>query len=473
MNSLKIPLIIITIISVLVLISSFSSPKQDDMNYRRYMLQDKKVEGKAGVLLTAIGQPEEYDFTFFNGYMNQIFKAAFPKALQPIILADKGIVLLDPDNLTAEGEHKPDSLMDCYGKTENEEGEAYIDLVYEWVEPREEDSPGHYIIEEKNDLIDITEKVAIKVVKSYYGIMPGNKVPYMQQHKEIFKEVGKLLEKEFPEVPMRWGLAMYPETMEQAVDELIHEKVETIVVCDFFHVYSSLEEFNALFEEIKDIVAERAKVIFTPYPAAYPSYRQALVEMAKDEVLPLPKDDRKLVVLTRHGFPVIPGDPYPELARVFYWNVQDEIETALKDTNSLVVMADTDFAGEDMDPKNEKLASFEALELGLEEKYDHIIFIMIDFLSENTDTIFAHPSETFEHLNFKYEGQVPYPDFGKPFRLELKEGVSRIISAGTPVGDRYRPYISQGVFDAIATVLRNEKWPQLILEEEEKKEALF
>ncbi len=106
---------------------------------------------------------------------------------------------------------------------------------------------------------------------------------------------------------MRWGLAMYPETMEQAVDELIHDKVETIVVCDFFHVYSSLEEFNALFEEIKDIVAERAKVIFTPYPAAYPSYRQALVEMARDEVLPLPKDDRKLVVLTRHGFPDIPG----------------------------------------------------------------------------------------------------------------------------------------------------------------------
>ncbi len=289
MNSRKMFLNVSIILSLLSLLTSCSSPKQDDMNYRRYLLQDKKIEGKAGVLLTAIGQPEEYDFSFFNRYMNQIFKAAFPKALQPIILADRGIVLLDPDNLTAEGQHQPGSLMDCYGKTENEEGEPYVKLKYEWVEPREEDSPGHFIIKEKNDLVDITEKVAIKIVKSYYGIMPGKKIPYMQQHRSIFSDFNKLLQKEFPGVPMRWCKSMYPETVEHAVDELLHEKVETIVVCDFFHVYSSLEEFNSLFEEVKDVVAERAKIIFSPFAGAYPSYRKAYVVMAEDEILHLPK----------------------------------------------------------------------------------------------------------------------------------------------------------------------------------------
>ena len=85
---------------------------------------------------------------------------------------------------------------------------------------------------------------------------------------------------------------MYPETIEHAVDELIHEKAETIVVCDFFHVYSSLEEFNSLFEEVKDAVAERAKVIFTPFAGAYPSYRKAYVTMAEDDILPFPKEKR-------------------------------------------------------------------------------------------------------------------------------------------------------------------------------------
>lgn len=265
---------------------------------------------------------------------------------------------------------------------------------------------------------------------------------------------------------------MYPETIEKAVDELLGEKAETIVACDFFHVYSALEEFNSLFEEVKDAVAERAKLVFTPFPGAYASYRMAYVRMAEDEVLPLPKKEKKLLVLTRHGFPEIPGDPFPELAQVFYLNLKKEIEQALDGTKTMVVYADTDFAGEDRDPKEEKLASFEALEMGLEENYDHIIFILVDFMAENTDSIFAMRLETFEHLHFKYEEQVPYADFSQPFRSELLEGKTRIVVAGTPAG-KYRQDIVQGIFDAIATVLREDKWPLLILEVEKKKKGMF
>jgi hypothetical protein len=152
--------------------------------------------------------------------------------------------------------------------------------------------------------------------------------------------------------------------------------------------------------------------------------------------------------------------------------MKKEIEAALTGTNTVVIFADTDFAGEDMDPNEEKLASFEALEMGLEEGYDHIIFLLVDFMAENTDSIFAMRIETFEHMHFHYEGMVPYSDFSQPFRTEMKEGKSRLVVAGTPVG-KYRPYITQGYFDAIATVLREEEWPQLIIEVEEKKEGMF
>ena len=93
-----------------IAISAAFSNKQDDTGYRRYLLQmlDKKgVEGKPGVLLTALGQPEEYDFAFFDRYLQQIFNAAFPPALKPLILGDKGVVLMDPDNMTASEEFKP------------------------------------------------------------------------------------------------------------------------------------------------------------------------------------------------------------------------------------------------------------------------------------------------------------------------------------------------------------------------------
>jgi protoheme ferro-lyase len=266
---------------------------------------------------------------------------------------------------------------------------------------------------------------------------------------------------------------MYPETVEHAADRLIHKGADTIVACDLFHVYSSLEEFNSLFPEIKDAVAERAKVIFTPFPGAYASYRRAYVEMALDEIAELPAEDKKMIALTRHGFPEIPGDPYPELARVYYRNLKDEIINTAADNNTIVLYADTDFAGEDMDPDHKRLASFEALEMGLEERYDHIIFLLVDFMSENTDSIFAMPLETFEPLHYSYGDRIPYEDFSKPFRTVLTSGPSRMVVAGTPVGERYRPFVSRGVFDAIATVLNEDPWPQLILEEEEKKEALF
>jgi protoheme ferro-lyase len=266
---------------------------------------------------------------------------------------------------------------------------------------------------------------------------------------------------------------MYPETVEKAVDELIKEKVKTIVHLDVFPVYSSLEEFNGVFQDVKDAVAERAKVIHTPFPGAYPSFRKAYIQLAADEILSLPREERKLLVLTRHGFPDIPGDPYPVLGRVYYWNLKKEMEGYLAGTNTNVIYADTDFAGQDQDPQEKKVASFEALEMGLKDGYDHIIFVLVDFTSENTDTIFAMRLETFESLHFKYVGGVPYQDPSKPYRTELREGKSRIVVAGVPVGNKYRPYLSQGMFDTIATVLREQEWPQLILQEKEKKKGMF
>jgi protoheme ferro-lyase len=464
----------IGIFILIMIVSSAFSRKQDDTNYRKYLHQDTTVKGRPGVLLTALGQPEHYDFDFFDRYLTQIFNAAFPPAFKPIIMGDRGTVLMDPDNLTAGTEFKPTKLIDCFGHDRNEEGEPYVDLDVEWVEPRDEDSPGHFLWKEhKNGYIDIVEKVSIKICASYYGKMPGKKVPYMQQHYTIFAEIERMLARDFPGVPMRWAWAMYPETIEKAVDELIEAKVETIVVCDFFHVYSALEEFNALFLEVKDAVAERAKVVFAPFAGAYASYRSAYVKMAEDEILRLPKKDKKLIILTRHGFPEIPGDPYPELARVYYYNLKREIEAFIAGTNTHVTFADTDFAGEDMDPQEKLLATFEALEMGLEDHYDYIIFILVDFMSENTDSIFAHPTESLEPLHFKYTAEVPYPDFNKPYRIELSSGKTRVISAGCPVGERYRPLISQGFFDTVATVLRGDPWPQLLIPEEKKKEGMF
>ena len=111
---------------LLMVIGAAFSTKQDDMQYRRFLMQDKTVEGKPGVLVVALGQPEHYDFEFFDRYMTQIFNAAFPPALKPVIMADKGTVLLDPDNSPRRKSSCRSSLIDCFGNEKNEEGEKYV-----------------------------------------------------------------------------------------------------------------------------------------------------------------------------------------------------------------------------------------------------------------------------------------------------------------------------------------------------------
>ena len=167
-------------------------------------------------------------------------------------------------------------------------------------------------------------------------------------------------------------------------------------------------------------------------------------------------------MLTRHGFPEMPGEPYHKLAPAYYSNLQSEVETALKGTGTDVVFADTEFSGEDDDPDNKRLSSAEALEMGLEKKYDYIVFVLVDFLTENTDTVYCAREEALEPIGFEYEGEVPYTDFSLPFRTELKQGSDHYHHCRYSGWARhYRPLVVQGIYDALTTVLLGKEWPQL------------
>ena len=461
MKNIKEMIICFIVVALFGLGLQACSPGQDNTNFNKFLNQDTQVKGKAGVLITALGQPEDYDYVFFDNYLNLIFNAAFPWYLKFIIMGDRGTVLRDPDNLFAQEEFKPATLMDCFGNTAHSDGTPYVELDVKWVKPRQGSDGGHFLWEQKNGYVDIAEKTAIKIVASYYGRMPGKKIPYMKQHEEIFADLKRLVAKRFPGVPVKTASTMYPETVEKAINELIADKVETIIVSDLFPVYSNLEEFNSLFVEIDHLVAGRAKIIYAPSIGAFSSFRNALVQMARDEIMQTTPDSKKLLVLTRHGFPEMPGEAYHKLAPAYYDNLQNEVESALQGTGTDVVFADTEFSGEEDDPDNKRLSSAEALEMGLEKNYDHILFVLVDFLTENTDTVYCAREEALEPIGFEYEGEVPYADFSSPFRTELTKGSTRIIIAGTPVGPKYRALVVKGIYDSLATVLQGKEWPQL------------
>ena len=185
-----------TLLFAAYLLSSCSG--MDDTNFKKFINQDTTINGKAGVLITALGQPEQYDYRFFDNYMNLIFKNAFPKLLQLIIMRDSGTVLRDPDNLFASEEFTPKTLMDCFGKTKNKSGVPYTQLPVTWKKPRKEGDAGHFLLKEKNGYVDIVEKTAVKIVASYYSRMPDNTIPYVRQHDAVFNGVRVLMKEQFP-----------------------------------------------------------------------------------------------------------------------------------------------------------------------------------------------------------------------------------------------------------------------------------
>ncbi len=62
----------------------------------------------------------------------------------------------------------------------------------------------------------------------------GNKISYRQQHESLFSDIKALIEKDAPGTPVETSWVMYPESIETAIENLIEQKVETIVVCDLF-----------------------------------------------------------------------------------------------------------------------------------------------------------------------------------------------------------------------------------------------
>ncbi len=134
---------IFLVIFLFVLCCQSCTPGQDATNFNKFLNQDTRVKGKAGILITALGQPENYDYTFFDNYLNLIFNAAFPWYLKFIIMRDGGTVLRDPENLFAQEEFKPKTLMDCFGKINNSKGVPYTELEVKWKKPRKGSDGGH------------------------------------------------------------------------------------------------------------------------------------------------------------------------------------------------------------------------------------------------------------------------------------------------------------------------------------------
>lgn len=97
--------------------------------------QNCSLHGKPGIILADIGMPEAYDPEFYIQYMDHVFQYALPSFLHPIVLADRGIALIDPDIPLARQEFAPRQLVDMHGSLTNRAGKPYVECNVTWRGP--------------------------------------------------------------------------------------------------------------------------------------------------------------------------------------------------------------------------------------------------------------------------------------------------------------------------------------------------
>jgi len=430
--------------------------------YEKYFRQqDRKPVGKPGIILAELGMPEDFDPGFYTKFMDHVFVYSLPRFIQPLVLADRGIALIDPANPLAREEFKPAGLVDMHGSSASKTGRPYIECEVTWRPPGMKKNPydhGYFLYtgDGKGGAPDICQKTAAKVAGWYYGhLLPEKKVAWEYQCRRIYEESAGALQARYPEAVFCYARYMYRESVRQAVEKLLAEGCETIIYQSFCNpVYSDFEDYALAVPLVHGLVNGRAKVICADQPGNQPAMREAFTRLALDHLSLLPADASLLLILSKHGHP-FRRETQDRRGHEYRLPLERAMLELIRDRGGRcdLVWSDDEYADEYWDPRSTKFSTYAAYRKAIEEGYDYALELPTDFIAENTDLMFFHAIKKFRAFKeFNPYMPVPYPDWDKPLVRIFKEGRTTGIYAGCPVGP-YRPLVAEAVAASVSEVL--------------------
>lgn len=425
--------------------------------------QDRKVRGRPGIILADMGMPEKHDASFYTRFMDHVFSSSIPGFIQPLVLADRGLALIDPGNPLARNSFTPKQLVDMNGSFTNREGKPYVECKVRWRPPGMKKNPsdhGYFLYkgDGKGGAPDICQKTAAKVAGWYYGhLIPEKKIAWPTQCKKVYESTAAMLKAGYPEAVIHHARYMYPESVKEAVERMIGDGCETIIYHCFCNpVYSDFEDYSLAFPLVHRSVNGRAKVIFADQAGNQPAMRRAYTELAAGVISEIPAAASLLVILSRHGHP-FRRETLDLRSPSYTVPLEKEMRHLLvgRESKSEIVWSDDEFADTYWDPKRRKVSTLMAYRKAIEEGYDFAVEVPVDFIAENTDLMFLHAIKKFNAFrDYDPYQPVPYPDWDKPLRRVFREGKTTGIYAGCPVG-KYSSHIAEAAFISVSEVLNH------------------
>lgn len=423
--------------------------------------QEKHAVGKTGVIIAEMGLPDVYEAEFYSYFMEHVFKYSVPSFLAKMILTDKGIGLIDPDNTMARDEFMPKQLVDAYGSSTNKAGIPYVQSSYKW-KPANKKNPwdhGYFLYtgDGSNGLPDVCDKVGAKIVGWYYGkLLPEKRVSWRSQLRKVYEDAVEKLERTFRDAEFRNAYYMNPATIKQAVEDLITAGCQTIVYQGInCPLYSDFEDYGYVLPMLHEFANGRARVVMADQLGNQAAYREAYFHMLQDRLMEIPRNKKVLIILSRHGHPF---KKETQDSRAFLYRQPLEegvrkIMTAWGGKWDLIWSFD-EYADPYWDKTHTKIETHHAYRKAIDEDYDFALELPTEFPAENTDLMIFHAMKKFNAFaEYDRNAPIPYPDWEAPLVREFHERKTTGIYAGTPVGP-YRKFIVQAVVDSITEVLQ-------------------
>lgn len=441
--------------------------------YDYYKHQDARPTGKTGIVVTGLIMPETLEPSFFYNITRKIFNSIIPWPFRLLAQSDRGVALLDPGRHHEEEPFVPERLEDPFGNDCDHDGEPYIEKykqgLVKWVPPSRQIylDHGYFLYTgRKGGMPTLSGKTINRARLWYYGGLTGKKMPHEREMMHILNSAFARLQERHAGIACVAINSLAYHDLRLKIDELLDGGCETIILASPMVIYSHFEEFNSSFYHCFEYIhawerqhaGKKIKVIIAPPAGHFQPLRQAFLAMLKDRLDTLPQEAAVVVAITFHGMPWdrFPWEAWLELAPPYRDRLVEEIRELLAGysfNKTKVVVSQDEFANPVWDPKEKYLSTNRVFRDAVKEGYHYVIALPVEYLAENSDTLFQHAQENYHGFSaYTVYDAVDYPDLTVPYVREIRKDNTTILYNGVPVG-KYQGYVIEAFYQALDSVL--------------------
>ncbi len=425
---------------------------------KAYETQDASLNGRVGVAIVALTMPETYEPMFFENFLEKIFTEVIPWPINVFAGADAGIALIDPTNPMATKRYEPKVLADIWGRTTDIDGVAWAEKYrrgeIRFVKPSPTTAHDFGIFlfpKRKGGLRTATAKTLLKARYVMYARLPNGYLPHFSQTKMMGETALAALKERHAVTSGEVVEAFNPSQMDQSVRAILNAGIDTLVLASVQPIYSDFEELRGSYSHVHDVVmawqkenpTKPLKIVIAPYMATAGSFDALWVDELTNVAPParIAGQSKARVILSFHGLPIsqINGDSWTPRAKATAQRLMPALKAVMQAKgygDVEIIEAAESFADTTEDPKNKIVSVAEEYARAQKDKVELAIALPVEFMAENTDTLFSHAAIMFDgQPGFTPFQPIPEgTDWSKPFVRRFQNGETTIVYAGAPGG---------------------------------------